>query len=118
MFGTVSLTDPDPCLAAATPHEQQPTIPCQRGLALVIGGAEKTRRFARRAAVADGHLPDVEVATAVRRKNERFAICRPGRLSIPLWASGDTGPFRVGRHNPEVTANAQREAAVRCLRRI
>src|SRR5438067_10713861 len=106
MLVAVAIADPDPWRAAATPHEQQPAIVCQRGLALVIGCAEETRRVARGPRIAKRHLPDIEVAAAVRRKDDQPAVRRPSGLSIPFGPGGNASPLRVGRYDPDVTANA------------
>src|SRR5690349_1565381 len=118
MLLAIRLTHPDARRAATPAHEQQASISRERGLAFILGATEKARRRTRRTRGVHRHLPDVEVAVAFRRKDDRLPVRRPGWLTIPFRTRRNAGPFRVARDHPEIAAHAQGETAVGRITRV
>src|SRR4051794_13821775 len=97
MLRAIGLTHVDARRAATAAHEEQASIGSNGGLGLVVVSSDDSYCRAQRACVTESDAPDIEVASAVRRKDERLAVRGPGGLAIPLGATGDAGPLRFGR---------------------
>jgi hypothetical protein len=117
-LGSIRSVHPQTRGAPVTSNEDDPPVARHRGLPIRLGRAGDPTRLSTGAVGVERHLPNVERPRSVGGEYQRRIVRSPGRLAVPPASRCDAHPLAVRRHHPEITAHADRKAAVGGVRWI
>ena len=91
-FVAIGGANPDAGRCATPPHKCNAAIGRGRGRAFVGSGGGHTFGFSGAAVGRDAQSPEIPVARAIRRKDDRRSVAREGGVTVPGAARGETRP--------------------------